>query len=124
MRFLFVFSLFIFACNNNSEQSENITSENKNEYIDTNSHQQEMPPMTSDYSFTTINGENGWGYKIFKGRDLLINQMHIPAVQGIKGFHSEKKASIVASYIITQIKNGNFPPTISKKELDSLGVLE
>ena len=65
----------------------------------------------------------GWGYQIFEGSKMLIDQKHIPAVQGLKGFASKQKAEIAANYILKKIHNGIFPPTLSQIELDSLNVL-
>ena len=66
----------------------------------------------------------GWGYKILMNGEPYINQPHIPAVSGNKGFESEEKAAITADFAVLKIKNGFMPPTLSIEELDSLGVLE
>lgn len=68
--------------------------------------------------------ENGWGYQLFKDGKLMIDQKHIPAIQGERGFSSKENAEITGDYILRKIKNGNFPPTVSVQELDSLGVLD
>ena len=78
----------------------------------------------SKYSYKVIfEEENGWGYQIFNGPKMLINQMHIPAIQGLQSFSSEKKAKTTAIYILNQVEQGHFPPTITKEILDSLDVL-
>lgn len=90
---------------------------------DSNTHSDEdfTPPS---HSYKVIFEENkGWGYQIFEGEKMIVNQPHIPAVQGIKGFSSQKNAEITAEYILKKIEEGNFPPTISVQTLDSLGVL-
>lgn len=77
-----------------------------------------------EYSYKVIYEENkGWGYQIFEGNTMVINQMHIPAVQGIQGFSSQENAATTARYIIKKINEGIFPPTISVSTLDSLRVL-
>ena len=82
------------------------------------------PIAPSIYSYKLIFEENkGWGYQIFEGEKMVVNQPHIPAVQGIKGFSSEKNAAITAEYILKMLEEGTFPPTVSAKTLDSLGVL-
>lgn len=78
---------------------------------------------SSPYRFETIEGANGWGYQIFEGNTMLINQEHIPSVPGINGFSSEEKATKAVEYIVTQMDQGLFPPTVSPQILDSLGVL-
>jgi hypothetical protein len=65
----------------------------------------------------------GWGYRILNQGAPYINQPHIPAVSGVNGFESEQDALITANFAIYKINNGIVPPTISKTELDSLGVL-
>ena len=67
--------------------------------------------------------EIGWGYQIFDGNKMMINQKHIPAIQGLQGFETKEQAEITAKYILDQIDSGNFPPTISTDILDSLGVI-
>ena len=76
------------------------------------------------YSFETyeVRDEN-WGYKIFKQSQLIINQPHIPSIQGNKGFNNQQEAEIAAQFIIEKLKKKIFPPTFSTKELDSLGLL-
>ncbi|MFK8046198.1 MAG: DUF4907 domain-containing protein [Crocinitomicaceae bacterium] len=66
----------------------------------------------------------GWGYKIFQDGKMLINQPHIPSIQGNKRFSSRFKAAIAAKFILNKIDNNIFPPSISPSELDSLGVLD
>ena len=72
---------------------------------------------------TIFSPDIGWGYQILNNDKLYINQPHIPAVAGIKGFSDESKAKITADFMIYKLNNGIFPPTISVEELDSLGVL-
>lgn len=65
----------------------------------------------------------GWGYQIFDGNKMMINQIHIPAIQGNKGFKSRQSAQITANFVLYKLSNNIFPPTVDAKELDSLGVL-
>lgn len=75
---------------------------------------------TSETFFTE---GQGWGYSILLNGDQYINQPHIPAVSGVKGFESEDKAKKTADFAIYKMQNGIVPPTISTEELDSLEVL-
>ncbi len=84
--FYFFFFLILFACNRNANDSENPIVE-----IPKFSSQKKTKTSKSQYSFETINGEKGWGYQIYKEGNLQINQMHIPAVQGLRGFDSKEK---------------------------------
>lgn len=74
--------------------------------------------------FTTEKEGIGWGYQILKDGKLMIDQDHIPAVEGNKGFSSKEDAEKTANFMLQKIKNGVFPPTISIEELDSLEVLK
>lgn len=77
------------------------------------------------YSFESFETPGlGWGYKIFDNGTLFINQPHIPAIQGNKGFSTKEKAEITAQFAILKMEQGFVPPTISPEELDSLGVLD
>lgn len=81
---------------------------------------------SSSPEFTVITVENaelGWGYQILQDGKLAIDQKHIPAIQGYKGFSTKENAEKTANFIVEKMKKGIFPPTLSEKELDSLGVL-
>lgn len=80
-------------------------------------------PSSPVRSYKVIFTENvGWGYQIFEGSKMMVDQKHIPAVQGMVGFDSKEKAEITAKFILDKIEQGIFPPTVSPEELDSLGV--
>ena len=84
----------------------------------------EHDTIESEYSLDVFLIPNdGWGYRIMKGEDLFINQPHIPAVQGNKGFDSQNKAETAGLFIINKLESGLIPPTVTREELDSLGVL-
>ena len=82
--------------------------------------QEDTPKYSAKINF--IEG-TGWGYQIFEGSKLIVNQEHIPAVPGMQGFETEEHARITADYILEKLNNGIFPPTVSPEELDSLGVI-
>jgi hypothetical protein len=75
-----------------------------------------------NYSVEAFENEDGWGYKIFVNERMVIDQAHIPAIQGIVAFFSKDEAEKTAELVISKIKAGIYPPTISKGELDSLGI--
>ena len=108
------------------ERREDQVSENSIPEVNTGDSDTESTIISSpNSSFTCkiIEGENGWGYQIFEGESIRINQMHIPSVPGIRGFDSKTKASIAANYVLNEINKGNFPPTVSPEILDSIGAL-
>ncbi|MBL1280350.1 MAG: DUF4907 domain-containing protein [Fluviicola sp.] len=118
IRYLIPF-VFLVGCSN--DVKENITPPKKDTIP-----QVIVEPQKTDsgYKYKVVFEENnGWGYQIFEGDKMLINQMHIPAIQGLQSFSTEEKARITAEFILLQVEQGNFPPTVTKETLDSLGVL-
>lgn len=69
---------------------------------------------------TIYNDSIGWGYQIYLNGNLYINQPHIPAIQGYKGFENKESASKIGEYVSSKIENNIMPPTITPDELDSL----
>ncbi len=67
--------------------------------------------------------EGNWGYQLFDNGTMVINQTSIPAVQGTLGFETREKAEKVASFVLDKVNRGEFPPTVSREELESLNVL-
>ena len=65
----------------------------------------------------------GFGYDIYVDNALKVHQPHIPAVSGNKGFTSEEKAKRAGEFVGNKFRNNIMPPSVSPKELDSLGVL-
>ncbi|MBD3635914.1 MAG: DUF4907 domain-containing protein [Crocinitomicaceae bacterium] len=122
--------LGLFSCENDEQNNQTdsvISKENTvvNE-IDSNHLSTENNTENSDhYTVTAIYTDSiGWGYQILNNEQPFINQPHIPAISGVKGFASEDDAIKTGNFAIYKIENGVFPPTISEEELDSLGVLK
>ncbi len=108
--------LFIFLSCSTEETTNQSTSKIKNP-VETND-------VEKTISYKIVFTENeGWGYQIFEGSTMLINQIHIPVIQGIHSFSSKENATKTADYIMQEVKNGNFPPTLTQEILDSLDVL-
>ncbi|MDB5258765.1 MAG: hypothetical protein JWM14_3460 [Chitinophagaceae bacterium] len=70
------------------------------------------------------NGDLGWGYSISIDGKKTINQPNIPGIEGKKGFKTKEQALKTADFVIYKIKHNSFPPSVTRKELDSLGVLK
>lgn len=64
---------------------------------------------------------NGYGYQIFSGDKLLVQQEFIPAVNGNIPFSSAKDAKKVADLVIDKIQNRT-SPQISLEELNELDI--
>ncbi|MBS1637368.1 MAG: DUF4907 domain-containing protein [Bacteroidetes bacterium] len=65
----------------------------------------------------------GYGYNILLDSTVFIHQPTIPAIQGNRGFSSESQAGLAASLVIYKLLHNITPPSVSVRELDSLGVL-
>lgn len=78
---------------------------------------------TPAYSFRIKQAANQtWGYQIFKGEKMMIDQPTIPGVSGDNGFVNAKQARLVAQKVIQKLKNGIFPPQIGLEELKRWGI--
>jgi hypothetical protein len=89
------------------------------------------PKKDNDFSVKTFRVKDtlsaipGWGYDIYAGKNRIIHQPIIPAIEGVKPFKTEKEAFDVGTLSIYKMKNGNSSlPSISLKELDSLQVVK
>lgn len=77
------------------------------------------------YAYKTIMAHGKtWGYDIYKGSKCIIHQLTIPGIPGNEGFKSQSDAEKVAKLVITKLKNGEMPPSVSKEELVNLKVLK
>lgn len=113
--------------------SDNSTSENTSNNSDNSRSQESNVTSPEDLnaeeddkvSYNTIyHGEVGWGYQIFKGKKLVINQEHIPAVNGLHGFKTQYHAELAAEFVIEKMKEGWDRPTVKAEELDSIGAID
>ena len=112
--FYWLLILLFVSCENSIRESK----DTENQTIETKKSANEYSYHVLEYS------PANWGYQLFQSGNLLIEQKHIPAIQGIRGFSSKQKAETTANYVLQKIKNGEFPPTLSPEELESLGVLD
>jgi len=74
--------------------------------------------------FAVEDAHGGFGYNIIRAGKLYIHQGTIPAISGTKTFSSQMKAMHAAEFVIHKLKIGIEPPSVTKEELDSLGVLD
>lgn len=85
---------------------------------------QDAPNTEGKITYKAIHlGEIGWGYQIFKGSRLLIDQQNVPAVNGLYGFPTEQQAERAAEFVIEKMHEGWDKPSVSAEELDSIGVI-
>ncbi|MBL4650928.1 MAG: DUF4907 domain-containing protein [Aureispira sp.] len=120
MKHLLIFISFLMAvaCSNEAKKTTPPIPE-----VTTTVLEERTEPQIQEFSYETIQNENGWGYNILLAGKLFIRQPNIPSIPGNKGFADEEKAKKVAEFITYKIQNGIMPPSTNKQELDSLGVL-
>ncbi len=125
-----IFLLILCSCSGNDKKKESV--EQASSKKTALKKEKQNPPakkttkttIPSTYTFNTIGTSGNFGYQIFDASGkLVINQPNIPAIQGNKGFSSEKDASTVAEFVIQKIDQGLFPPTLTVAELDSLNIV-
>lgn len=134
---LFVFGLFLSSCTfeagkeTNTQTADSVATK---ETVSDNTNSNGTSPSTTQVSTTVIDSfevktfmnqgaPGGFGYDILMGGKIYIHQPHIPAVAGNNGFPSAESALKTGTFIISKIRKNIMPPSVTKNELDSLGVL-
>lgn len=80
-------------------------------------------PAAKSISYTIIHvPDNKFGYDIYVNGKMMIHQASIPAMPGKLGFSLRTDAEKVAQLVVSKIKQGIMPPTITKEEMEKLGV--
>lgn len=116
MRFLFALALLLlFSCSEDSSVDENPKDSGD---------EKTMTEAKNDWSYRAVQIEDkGWGYQLFEGARMQIDQRNIPAINGLHYFESEEQAELAAALALEKIEQGFFPPTVSPLELDSIGAI-
>lgn len=119
LNFIFIFFLL---CSCGSEQTtEKVSAPTDTPLLATE-------PNVAAYSVVAFlsdstNQASGFGYNIMMDGHTFIHQPSIPSIQGNKGFHSIQQAEKTANFVIYKLTHNMMPPSVTPKELDSLGVL-
>ena len=71
--------------------------------------------------FPVANG-TGWGYDIIAEGKPYIHQDRIPGVPGTRPFASKEDALKVGKLMIDKLKAGTFPPHVSYREMQGMGI--
>lgn len=119
LHLLFI-AIITFACGANNTKNE---LNNTKEFVKTTA-DSSIKNSLKKLNFETYKVNHTWGYKIYQDSNMMINQPHIPSIQGNKGFSSQFKAAVAAQFIMEKLNNNIFPPSFSLNELDSLGLLD
>lgn len=85
--------------------------------------------ITNQYKHASITFEfivaesNTWGYRILIEGSPVIIQPNKPGLPGNEGFKTQEQAEKVAKLVISKIRKGEMPPTVTIEELKRLEVL-
>ncbi len=112
-----VIALSLFSC------TSNIPDEKRNESATHKDILSMNPDSNNTWISRVFSNGTGYGYEIIKDGRVFISQPFIPAVQGNISFSTSEKASKAAALIVFKLQHNQLPPTVTKEELDSLGVL-
>jgi hypothetical protein len=77
----------------------------------------------SNITYKLINAANNtFCYDIFADGKLMIHQPSAPGMPGNEGFKTKADAEKVAQLVVTKIKKGEMPPSVTTDELKKLKV--
>jgi hypothetical protein len=77
------------------------------------------PSPTLTYKIiNSLNG--GFGYDVYSNGKLLVHQLARPALPGNEGFATKTAAEKVARLVVSKIKKGEMPPTVTVEEMKKL----
>lgn len=72
-------------------------------------------------SLQVVEIDSGWAYKVMVDTTVLIYQKQIPGISGAPKFTSKKDAQKCGELVMQKLKKQRIP-SISRAELDSLGI--
>jgi hypothetical protein len=78
-----------------------------------------IPDTSLSYDVFQVN--DGWGYDILMGDEVLIHQPNVPGINKYLAFPSEKSAEKTAELVHDKIKSGEVP-SVSIDEIHNLGL--
>ena len=93
---------------------------NSGDKHDSNNEATQEEPQPQDIKLQTFKSDTGWGYNILIDDKIYVHQPHIPAIPGNRGFKSQEKALFVGNAVLTKVKNGIIPPSLTKEEVMNL----
>ncbi len=66
---------------------------------------------------------NTWCYDILMEGRLYIHQPSAPGLPGLEGFKTQEAAARVAQLVISKMKKGEMPPSVTMEEMKNLKAL-
>ncbi len=86
-------------------------------------------PASSTYANTKLTYKiidapgNTYCYDVLADGRLMIHQASAPGLPGNKGFKTKADAEKVAKLVISKIRKGEMPPTVTVEEMQKLKVI-
>jgi Domain of unknown function (DUF4907) len=74
------------------------------------------------YQTIVFQTKTGWGYEIRQNSKPVIYQPIIPGLGGNRPFATQQQAHAVGDAVTEKMRQGQFPPEITRQELAKLGV--
>jgi len=79
----------------------------------------------AELTYNIIDAPNHtYGYDVLSDGKLMIHQKSIPAMPGNEGFKTKAGAEKVVQLVISKIKKGEMPPTVTIDEMKKLKVIK
>ena len=125
----FILLLFIYSCSDKPQVEQETIVYSKNESSIPLTSRDNSKQELSNYNYTIFlcdssNQKLGYGYNIIMDSHIFIHQPSIPSIAGNKGFTSKAQAEKIATLVIHKLTRNIMPPSVTPKELDSLGILK
>ena len=125
----FILLLFIYSCSDKPQVEQETIVYSKNESSIPLTSKDNSKQELSNYNYTIFlcdssNQKLGYGYNIIMDSHIFIHQPSIPSIAGNKGFTSKAQAEKIATLVIHKLTRNIMPPSVTPKELDSLGILK
>lgn len=91
----------------------------------TNSNNKSASTKKSKLTYKIIEAtDKTFCYDIFADNKIIIHQPSIPGIPGNKGFETKADAEKVAKLVISKMKKGEIPPTVTVDEMKKLNVIK
>ena len=86
---------------------------------------QKNPYANAEISTKIIpSAKKTFGYDILLYGRPLVHQPNIPGLPGNEGFTTRERAQTVTEFVVKKIRKNEMPPTVTIKDLNSMGVLK
>ena len=95
-----------------------------------NRHKEPDFPKPKEFANSTLtfkiinNPDSTYGYDLYSDNWMMIHQPSIPCMPGQQGFKNVADAEHIAKLVITKIKKGEMPPSITIEELNEIKAIE